>query len=156
MSSSSTNENKVIEDTIICTACGGRCCQEYAGEYHPDDIGPITVDSLASKFADGTYAIDWWEGDVRPGKSEWSCSMFIRPAHVGVTKLRDPSWGGTCIHWHTVGGCCFEWHRRPKGCRELVPDKKRNCTRVFDKRAAALAWVPYQRDIMEAAAKIQD
>ncbi len=144
---------KVIENTIICTACGGECCQGCAGEYHPNDIGPITVDSLARRFADDTYAIDWWEGDIRPGKDEWSISMFIRPAHVGVTKLRDPSWGGTCIHWDATSGCCLDWHHRPKGCRELIPCKKHNCTVMFDKEATALAWAPYQQEIAEASEK---
>jgi hypothetical protein len=109
------------------------------------------VDSLVRIFSEGTYAIDWWDGDVRPDKNEWSISMFIRPAHVGVTALRDPSWGGVCIHWKAEGGCCFEWHRRPKACRELVPHESFNCTTTFDKEATALAWVPYQKEIKEAA-----
>lgn len=82
----------------------------------------------------------------------------------GVQKMEDKriedtiictACGGTCIHWNAVGGCCLELHRRPKACRELVPDKNRNCTVLFDEEATALAWVPYQQDIEEAATKIQ-
>ncbi|KKN91167.1 hypothetical protein LCGC14_0220330 [marine sediment metagenome] len=144
-------ESEMIEDTVICTACGGDCCKKCSGAYHPDDLKPVTVDSLASRFADGIYAIDWWEGDVRPGKDEWPISLFIRPAHVGITKLHDPSWGGVCIHWNATNGCCFELHHRPKTCRELVPKDNGNCIGPFNKEEAAMAWVPYQQKIEKAA-----
>jgi hypothetical protein len=139
-------------DDAVCTACGGKCCQHYAGGYHPDDLAPVTAESLARRFADGIYAIDWWEGDVRPGKTEWSTSMFIRPAHVGVTSLRDPAWSGLCTHWSPVDGCCFEPQHRPRACREIVPKKGGDCIGPFDKEATALAWAPYQDTIREAEA----
>jgi len=144
-------------NTAACTACGGKCCQKSAGGYDPDDLAPVTTESLARRFTDGIYAIDWWEGDVRPGKESWSTSMFIRPAHRGVTALRDPSWGGICVHWNAAKGCCFEWQHRPRNCRELVPSENYpdGCHGPFGKEEAALAWVPYQDVIVEAEALLE-
>lgn len=138
------------ENIEVCRACGGKCCQRYAGTYHPDDLAPVTADTLAERFSSGLYAIDWWEGDVRRGQDEWSISMFVRPAHRGAYELRDPAWEGICIHWDVRDGCCFELQDRPYACRTMEAVEGGHCTGPFDKEAAALAWVPYQRVIKEA------
>lgn len=143
------------EDTKICTACGGSCCKHLAGAYYPDDLMPLSVNSLVERFKTGQYAVDWWEGDPREDHDELGQAEFIRPAHKGTSRLRDPSWGGKCIHL-TEKGCILSFDDRPQECREIIPCADGNCHLEMPKRGAAIAWLPYRRMIKGALSKIED
>jgi len=133
----------------ICVACKRHCCKEYSGGYHPEDLEPLSVDSLVARFIISKCAIDWWEGDPREDQYELGVAYYIRPAHKGVRKLCDPSWGGECCHL-TQEGCALVFDKRPWQCRELVPELGHKCSKGVDKREVALAWIPYQKMIIEA------
>lgn len=139
-----------IPDNRICTKCAGVCCQRYSGAYHPDDLQPLTVQSLAARFATGNYAIDWWEGDPRENCDKLDRATYIRPAHVDAKTLQDPSWGGVCSLW-SAKGCRLAHDLRPKQCRDLKPIADGSCTDGFSKQAAAVAWLPFQQMIEDAA-----
>lgn len=139
------------EQKTLCAECKGSCCKEYAGSYSPDDLKPITVESLRKLFATAKYSVDWHEGDPRENHNELGLAYFIRPAHVGVDKLRDPSWGGCCIHLGP-GGCGLSFKTRPKGCRDLQPSGDGTCNGEYSKRTAGIAWLPFKELIEQALA----
>lgn len=149
-------QEQVYPGNAICVACKGECCKKSAGGYHPDDFELLTVDSLAARFATGQYAIDWWDGDPRDGQEEGEGeldrALYVRPAHAEEHGLYQPSWGGTCVHL-AVGGCRLPLHERPKGCCDLEPCLKGECSGEYGKRAAAIAWLPHRQLIEDAAVK---
>jgi hypothetical protein len=98
----------------------------------------------------GPYALDWWDGDPRQGKSDAACSLFLRPATVGnETLVTDPSWGGACTLLNHRG-CTLPFDERPTGCRLLDPTVCMTPKCADLKRMAAIEWLPYQ-DILRAA-----
>ena len=142
-------------DAAICADCGGYCCKQCAGPYFPEDFATLTAVSLTASLSSKAYAIDWWIGDPRDeDEDELDQAYFIRPAHKDVHSLRDPSWGGCCIHL-TDKGCNLSFRQRPKGCRMLIPGRPSpdNCRLAGDlssKQDAAIAWIPYQQIILDA------
>lgn len=135
----------------LCAMCKGKCCKEYAGAYSPDDLQPITVESLRELFATTLYSVDWYEGDPREGHNELPFAYFIRPAHIGINQLKDPSWGGRCIHLGSAG-CKLSPKTRPKGCRDLNPTGKETCDGQYSKKAAGIAWLPFEQVIKQSLA----
>lgn len=141
----------------VCAPCGGKCCKSMPGAALPSDFGATPEEilpKLAARLATGLWAIDWWEGDPRlDGEDSDGRSYFVRPAVAGVSDLFDPSWGGRCT-FHSSRGCEI-FAERPSGCRGLEPSDnpvKDGChVRHSDKRAAAIAWLPFHAVILQAA-----
>lgn len=94
-----------------CNKCGGACCQRMPAPYTPADIESI-FGSLYEAIESGKVAIDAWDGDVP--------LYFLRPKIVGVAKLVDYSWGGTCMHWSDKG-CALPREQMPTFCKTLEP-----------------------------------
>lgn len=138
-----------------CSACGGKCCQRAPGLYHPADFGlpgSASERNVLETLAEGNTAIDWWEGDPRGTDREdpdfHPRGYFLRPATAKQHgHLRDPSWGGQCVHWTQQRGCALTPVERPAQCRRLIPSPDENCTyddeAAMEKQALALAWLPY-------------
>jgi hypothetical protein len=156
----------------LCTKCGGRCCQTLPGSTSPEDWGApdhlVMVTRISEALASGLYAIDWWEGDPRGldwgDQSHLPCAEYIRPATVGVNKMRDPSRGGTCVFWSQDRGCELKHDARPLGCRNLEPksvggEPGSDCdSRIADgftseKHENAVRWIPY-RGVIKRAEKL--
>jgi hypothetical protein len=126
-----------------CAECGGKCCKTYSGIFHPTQINSFSVESLNKLFAAGKHAIDWYNGETEEDEDEPGV-YFIRPAHKGVSTLKDPSWGGECI-FLTPTGCELAFEARPLGCKALKPSKDGCCNKTFyGKEAAAIDWLPFQ------------
>jgi len=136
------------EDKEICKECKGECCKQYSGCTYPEDFDIDNLyEDLAEKFKSGKWAIDWYENfdDEHPD------GYFVRPAHVGVKKLFDPSWGGVCV-FLTPTGCSLPFEKRPTGCRWMKPRRDHECfSEKGGKRDAAKAWKPYWDVLLEAA-----
>jgi Fe-S-cluster containining protein len=154
------------ESAAICGPCGGKCCKGMPGIFSPEDLGAPNRAAMRERITGmlrtGSYAIDWWDGDPRPGKdyddADYLSSVeFVRPAvkgHEGV--LRHPSWGGACTFLGPTG-CAHTFENRPSNCRELVPNPKGpkgSCKMPegLDKQAYVLMWLPYA-DLLD---EIQD
>lgn len=136
------------ENAVICSACGGACCKHLPGAAFPGDFGLPDETALRETIASGQWAIDWWEGDVRPG-GDLGRTCFVRPAVDGVHPLFDPSWGGFCT-FLGPGGCILAAGDRPAGCRYLEPIEGGHCnSHGHSKEDAAIAWLPYQ-DLLES------
>ena len=138
-----------------CAPCGGKCCTNSPGIAHPNDFGAPDKTKmraeLRKRLDSGLWAIDWWEGDPRRGKSRVSSAEFVRPAEAGHEgRRRHGSWGGRCALL-TDKGCSLTFEARPFQCRDLVPAKVLGnaCEQAskIDKQALAVAWMPY-RDLL--------
>jgi len=146
----------------VCAQCGGRCCKSMPGECHPDDFEKINKNMIKALLESGDYAVDWWEGDPRPGENRIPQGYYLRPSTTLGKKhhrVFDPSWGGECV-FLSKSGCVLSPEDRPWGCRMLEPnpDKatrenpqgcKTHAPYGFSKQAAAVAWLPYRRIFRE-------
>ncbi|MDO4282176.1 MAG: hypothetical protein Q4D02_00945 [Clostridia bacterium] len=143
------NENK-----SICSICGGRCCKSMGCHLSPEDVfrgEEPNVMSILKLLKTGYFSVDWWEGDPRAEISEDMAlyiTMFIRVMNVNG-KVIDPSWGGKC-KLLTSHGCALSFEQRPKGGKALIPQADFNCQSSYDKKEAAIEWVPYQDLISRA------
>ena len=135
------------ENTQLCSKCGGKCCKNYAGAYHPHDFDKLeTIEDFERILIDGKMSIDWYEcftEDDQPG-------YFIRPRHVGGDVI-DPSYGERCIHL-TDTGCELSFDERPYFCKKLEPRESTECGEVDNKRGYAEAWFKYN----EILTKLRD
>lgn len=134
------------ENSILCSTCGGRCCKEMPGEYHPSQFN-LEDASLYLLVKGGEVAVDCWEGDTEDdGKLEQV--YYIRPRIVGVLPGLDRSWGGQCANL-TEAGCKLSFENRPYGCRALTPVKEMypKCRSDWSKEHAARSWRLYQNII---------
>lgn len=142
--------------TKACDLCQGRCCKYYPGCFMPHQIKTDMLETLRHKFHAGLWAVDWWEGDPRPGMNELTEAYVIRPAIVGAKRLFDPSWGGQCV-FLGESGCKLSWDERPDECRALRPraadDPDGECRGVLDKQKVAIAWLPFRPEILRAGGR---
>lgn len=133
-----------------CRPCGGQCCKNAPGIFHPDDFDASTmVDDIAAGLADGRYSVDWWEGSPT--------LYYVRPATTKSRGMRDPSWGGQCVLW-SYDGCRLKFDDRPAQCRALEPaGHASECSfpDEFSKHALALAWHPFEAQIDAALERAQ-
>lgn len=136
----------------ICSKCNGNCCKKMPGIYYPEDFN-IQKDfsNLETAINSSKIAIDWWEGDPREELDELNLVYYVRPAtkdKEGV--LFDPSWGGECI-FLTSTGCQLNENARPLNCRKLEPVENGTCILHdnISKRNAAIAWLPYQKKLIQ-------
>lgn len=147
-----SNENK-----SICARCTNRCCDHMPGAYFPEQLKEITINSILELFQQG-YIIDWWEGDPRKGLTipeQLPQAYYLRPAIVGINKLFHPAYNGKC-NFLTDTGCKLDFKSRPLECKTLVPNEiapGKDCKPDMNyvKKAAAIAWIPYQDLIVKAA-----
>ena len=131
------------ENQLICSECGGECCKNLPGIFHPDDIQPLTVHNIATNLALGVWAIDWWVDSTN--------IYYLRPATVDGHSIRDPSWGGICV-FLTDSGCKLNYRERPRSCRKLVPTVgDGECGCKIGKYIAARWWIDYQQLLDDAS-----
>lgn len=163
------------EDASLCGPCGGRCCQQMPGSALPADFGagtPAFAQRIESALASGRWAVDWWEGDPRVEKgsalsplemmfaSSYMEAHYLRPATAGMEgEVFDPSYGGRCT-FHSERGCGI-FPSRPSGCRGLKPmplevRQLQGCSVEYgSKREAAIAWLPYEKILLQAACAVE-
>lgn len=131
----------------ICGPCGGQCCKNGPGRYHPDDF-PVLADDLRLALATGRVCLDWWEGDFEGFAGP---VYYVRPAEKGHEgQLLHPGWEGECVNL-TASGCALSFSSRPWQCRALVPKSGgRDChypeklpTDSY-KAMGVRVWLPHQ------------
>jgi hypothetical protein len=143
------------EAASLCGPCGGKCCQQLPGIYHPKDFSISDSDKLEKELYEGfvtkKLSVDWWEGNEKEPSLH-----FIRPRTVNARGVRDPSWGGACGLWSWTDGCALTFEERPYQCRIMVPNEDHGkCgypgKKKVDKKSMGRAWLPYKAIIMRAA-----
>lgn len=133
------------ENRTVCAACGGKCCKNYGGLCHPDDIHcdgdmDVAYKNIKQMLDSGMYSIDWLEACE---ESKWEDVYFIRMRHVG-SEVVDPAYHGKCVNL-TPTGCKLPFEERAYGCKSLIPNENRACGEgTYTKYDAAEDWMPYQ------------
>jgi len=138
-----------VIDSPICVECQGACCKNMPGICWPENIKPLTADRIVQMVRHERYAIDWYEGDPRPGRLvgglleivELDRVFYVRPAMVGITKALDPSFGGN-VHFsllrvvrllqRIVLGSVWQWFlRRAINAKPLRVMEAKNLRRWY-------------------------
>ena len=146
----------MYENAALCTTCGGKCCKRMPGEMIPEDVcrmypSATLHGSVNAALASGKIVVDWWEGDPRDISYDAEDYMdrcgYLRPRAYTDDPLsvKCGSWGGSC-NFLGVEGCELSPEMRPLSCSLLEPQEDGSCL-MHDgggKKAAALAWLPYQ------------
>lgn len=73
----------MYENKELCKRCGGKCCNTCPGLVYPEDVG-FSEEKVKELLSTGNYALDWWEGDPRPGKNRIERAYFLL---YGVTMI---------------------------------------------------------------------
>lgn len=141
------------ENPALCRKCGGDCCKEMPGSYHPAQFGPA-LEGVAELLRAGKASIDWWEGDsvdargadgkktyvpiphkgyylrpaIKPGRRKGPPLFSFFAGPDGDGGVFDPSFGGECVNL-TPAGCSLAFADRPLNCQALAPDPDRDPAR---------------------------
>lgn len=160
------------EDLATCRSCGGKCCKTLPGAYLP---GQLSAPDLRDGLASGRLVLAWWDGDPRPDRNcldvdcDGTCprclapdrlhrAYYVRPRNARSPEGPfDPTSTGSCLLLGPTG-CTLAFDGRPAGCQNLLVNRLSpgDChdyavpTRSF-KHYAAVAWVPYQEQLLAAA-----
>lgn len=125
------NENKEV-----CSKCGGKCCKNVSGFYHPIDFDTIiTKDFIKYLIDNENVVIDAYVSDD-------ANLYFLRPRVDTDDKFVSFTYGGKCIHL-TESGCSKSFEDRPYGCKYLKPTECNDASKSFTKWDAAMAWSEY-------------
>lgn len=129
----------------LCAKCNGKCCYTMPGTYSPDDFeDKITVEFLLSLLNTGKYAIDSWENNPN--------IYYIRPRIINKPVFHE-SYGGRCIQHDDKIGCLLPKKDRPLQCKMLIPEitmTECNTSEEYSKKAMAIMWLNYQKEILRA------
>lgn len=141
-----------MENSEICSACGGACCKARSGHIFPDEFGlDISKEFLEGLLLKGTYAIDWWGDSPSDNRIEASRLFFLRLKHKGIEKILDNSKMLPCILLNE-NGCSLSHNERPRVCQALIPKDNFQCSFENDQNSeieCAIAWQKYQPIIIE-------
>lgn len=173
------------ETPDVCGPCGGECCKQLPGLYHPAQFG-ADLAGVYELLKSGRAAIDNWDGGevyytdddgqrvtvdlehspayyLRPAvKPHWQkqpsgIASWLFAAAAGSGGVFDQTWGGECVNL-TDSGCSLSWDDRPVNCRGLVAkDGGRNCKTPaeFDKPALVVAWQPFALALGEIGRRVK-
>jgi Fe-S-cluster containining protein len=109
---------KINHCTIACHDCGGKCCKQAPGLFHPDQFK--NDEEIKALLRTGDYEIDSWY--IEDGIDIW----FLRPA-----KDSELIWSGTC-RFLTDDGCDLPRDKRPIECLALKPMTDGECKSSID------------------------
>ena len=145
---------EIIENSSICSSCGGRCCNTCSCHISPKDVKDLTVDGLYDWIVKSKcIAIDWWEGDTEV-RGNLPKIYFLRMRHKD-TGIIDPTYGGKCVLL-SEDGCTIDWAYRGKGARDLVPHESFKCGDRYSKYDCASDWREYYDILKEVVDKITE
>jgi Fe-S-cluster containining protein len=148
----------------LCEACGGACCRTRPGVEAPGRFlaAPDPAAALASALASREWVlaehlgVPWVNGVPPPEEDRYRLLRYPRPATLAERDEGRSIPGGDaadCV-FLARGGCRLQFHDRPRMCRSLEPSPNGDCVAAWDRRAAALAWLPHQ-DLISTALRLQ-
>lgn len=144
-------DNSKYINSAACMKCGGLCCKHMSCHVAPGDFIKITKDIIKKAIDERLFCIDWWDGDPS-GESddEFYNGYYLRVRHKD-SKAIDASIGGECI-FLSDNGCTLPFALRPRGARDLIPDKDgigEQCIDEYSKQQCAIDWMPYHDMLRE-------
>jgi Fe-S-cluster containining protein len=148
----------------LCAACGGACCRTRPGVEAPGRFlaAPDPAAALASALASRDWVlaehvgVPWVNGVPPPDEDRYRLLHYPRPATLSERDAGCQIAGGEaadCVFLEP-GGCRLPFPDRPRMCRSLEPSPGGDCVATWDRRAAALAWLPHQ-DVITAAMELR-
>jgi Fe-S-cluster containining protein len=149
----------------VCAACGGQCCRGFPGIDGPERFlaSADPVRALADALASG----DWvllrhigvpWVNGVEPCEDDKRRVLhYPRPATVDERARGEGAADGLssspCVFLGDAG-CTLAFEARPRMCQSLEPSSDGECPCPWDRRAAALAWLPWQELVSAALTRL--
>lgn len=152
------------ERPTVCAACGGRCCRTRPGVEAPDRFAgaPDPVGALAAALGSGDWVllehlgVPWRDGVPPPDADRYRVIRYPRPATLAERGRGRPDASGEpsdCV-FLGAAGCRLAFAERPRMCQSLEPVSDGDCAAPWDRRAAALAWLPHQALVAGALARL--
>jgi Fe-S-cluster containining protein len=144
----------------LCAACGGACCRTRPGIEAPGRFlaAPDPAAALAAALASGEWllaehvGVPWVNGVPPPDEDRYRVLRYPRPATRAELPAGAPgadAGSSDCV-FLAPGGCRLPFAERPRMCRSLEPSSDGDCVAAWDRRSAALAWLPHQELVAAA------
>lgn len=127
------------ESKLLCSWCGGKCCNRGPGKAWPSDFKPDVEANARAALGTGRWVV----GTGWCGKG-----YYLTPKQITNTT----TWGGVCAFWHESSGCELPYAKRPRECRLLEPAGADNgdCKAHSGGTEACIrAWRPYREFLRE-------
>lgn len=149
----------------MCAACGGQCCRGFPGLDGPERFlaAPDPAGALGRALASGDWVllthvgVPWVNGVEPPEEDKRRVLRYPRPATLDERASGGVAGDGLstspCVFLGDAG-CTLAFEARPRMCQSLEPSADGECPCEWDRRAAALAWLPWQGLIAEALARL--
>jgi Fe-S-cluster containining protein len=148
----------------LCAACGGACCRTRPGIEAPDRFlaaqDPAAALAAALRSRDWLLAehigVPWVDGVPPPAEDRYRILRYPRPATRAEREAgrQVPEAGRTECVFLEAAGCRLPFPERPRMCRSLAPSADGECTAAWDRRSAALSWLPHQGLVAAAMASL--
>lgn len=148
----------------LCAACGGECCRTRPGieapvrflsDEHPAAALAAALRSRAWVLAEHV-GVPWVNGIPPPDEDRYRILRYARPAtraeHEAGGQVPEGE-ASNCVFLEAAG-CRLPFPERPRMCRSLEPSADGECTSAWDRRSAALAWLPHQGLVAAALAML--
>ncbi|HEU4384808.1 MAG TPA: hypothetical protein VFR85_15085 [Anaeromyxobacteraceae bacterium] len=144
----------------VCGPCGGECCHTRPGVEAPDRFlaAPDPAAALADALRSGDWVLlehhglPWVDGNPPSPRDAGRVVSYPRPATLAERasgRVFDGPERSPCVFLGS-GGCRLSFAERPRMCQSLEPHAAGECEAAWDRRAAALAWAPWQDLVSEA------
>ncbi len=148
------------ESPAVCRDCGGECCRTRPGVEAPERFlaAEDPAAELARALDSGEWVllehigVPWKDGEPPPPEDRWRVILYPRPATVGERDAGIVFAGAErspCV-FLDAAGCRLPFEERPRMCQALEPAADGECEASWDRRSAALAWLPFQDLVAEA------
>ncbi len=148
------------ERPSVCGPCGGECCRTRPGVEAPDRFlaAPDPPAALAEALASGDWVLlehhglPWVDGKPPAPEDALRVVRYPRPATLAERqsgRVFEGAEQSPCV-FLADGGCRLPFADRPRMCQSLEPHAAGECQAAWDRRAAALAWAPWQDLVAEA------
>lgn len=127
-------EEKLLYNKTLCNNCKGYCCKQFACHFSPYDFEEMSYKYLKEEILKGHISID---------KSFGIYFLRIRNKNAQIVDTGKISSGDGCILL-TKNGCIFSDEKRPRGGRELIPQKDKqgryNCYQYYSIEKCEAEW----------------